>query len=202
MMSHAIFDSLSSPLLQQAQRQCQLLNLSAGQQVFGAGDTCAGLPVVLSGAIKVQMTGASGNAIVLYRMVANDMCTLSIGCLITGAGYRAQAIVEQDATAILVPRALFNLMMAESIEFRYRVLASYGKRLDELMLLVEEVAFQRMDQRLLEWLEQRRAQGTVFITHQALAVELGTAREVVSRLLKELEREGKVSLGRGKIEFI
>ena len=202
MMTHAIFDSLSPQLLTLAEQQCQVLNLTAGQQVFGAGDACGGLPVVLAGSIKVQMTGASGNGIVLYRMAANDMCTLSIGCLITGVGYRAEAIVEQDSTAILVPRALFNQMMAESVEFRYRVLASYGKRLDELMLLVEEVAFQRMDQRLLEWLEQRRPQGTIVITHQELAVELGTAREVVSRLLKELEREGKVSLGRGKIEFI
>lgn len=202
MMSHAIFDTLSPELLKLASQQCQVLRLTAGQQVFGAGDPCGGLPVVLSGSIKVQMTGASGNGIVLYRMAANDMCTLSIGCLITGAGYRAEAIVEEDSTALLVPRTLFNRMMAESVEFRYRVLASYGKRLDELMLLVEEVAFQRMDQRLLEWLEQRRSQGMIIITHQELAVELGTAREVVSRLLKELEREGKLLLGRGKIEFV
>lgn len=202
MMTHAIFDSLSPELLKLAEQQCQLMTLATGQQVFGAGDACGGLPVVLSGSIKVQMTGASGNGIVLYRMAASDMCTLSIGCLITGASYRAQAIVEEDSTALLVPRGLFNRMMAESVEFRYRVLASYGKRLDELMLLVEEVAFQRMDQRLLEWLEQRRPQGTITITHQELAIELGTAREVVSRLLKELEREGKLLLGRGKIEFV
>lgn len=201
MMTHAIFDSLSPELLAQAKQQCQMMTLTAEQRVFGAGDQCSGLPVVLSGSIKVQMTGASGNGIVLYRMAENDMCTLSIGCLITGVGYRAEAIVEQDSTAILVPRALFNCMMAESSQFRYRVLASYGKRLDDLMLLVEEVAFQRMDLRLAEWLEQRRSLGSISITHQALAVELGTAREVVSRLLKELEREGKVSLGRGKIEF-
>lgn len=202
MMTHAIFDSLSPALLTLAEQQCQLLNLVAEQRVFGAGDACSGLPVVLSGSIKVQMIGASGNGIVLYRMAENDMCTLSIGCLITGAAFRAEAIVEQDSTALLVPRALFNRMMAESVEFRYRVLASYGKRLDELMLLVEEVAFQRMDQRLLEWLAKRRALGSINITHQELAVELGTAREVVSRLLKELEREGKVLLGRGKISFV
>lgn len=201
MMTHAIFDSLSPELLKLAKQQCQLMTLAAEQRVFGAGDQCAGLPVVLSGSIKVQMTGAAGNGIVLYRMAENDMCTLSIGCLISGVGYRAEAIVEQDAKAILVPRGLFNRMMGESSEFRYRVLASYGKRLDELMMLVEEVAFRRMDQRLEEWLAQRRHLGTIAITHQELAVELGTAREVVSRLLKELERQGKVSLGRGKIEF-
>ncbi|MGO3228357.1 MAG: Crp/Fnr family transcriptional regulator [Oceanisphaera sp.] len=202
MLTHAIFDSLSPDLLAQAKQQCQVMTLATEQRVFGAGDQCPGLPVVLSGSIKVQMIGASGNGIVLYRMAENDMCTLSIGCLISGTGYRAEAIVEQEAQAILVPRGLFNRMMEASSEFRYRVLASYGKRLDELMMLVEEVAFRRMDQRLEEWLTHHHHLGTMVITHQELAVELGTAREVVSRLLKELERQGKVKLGRGKIECI
>ncbi|GAA3708330.1 Crp/Fnr family transcriptional regulator [Oceanisphaera sediminis] len=201
-MNHAIFDSLSPAQLTLAQSQCQLLELAPGQRVFGAGDHCQGLPVVLAGSIKVQMIGASGNGIVLYRMGQNDMCTLSIGCLMTGLGYRAEAIVEEASRALLVPRPLFERMMAESIDFRYQVLASYGKRLDDLMLLVEEVAFQRMDQRLEEWLQHHGANGCILITHQQLAVELGTAREVVSRLLKELERQGRLKLGRGKIELL
>lgn len=201
-MNHAIFDSLSPAQLTLAQSQCQRLELIPGQRIFGAGDHCQGLPVVLTGSVKVQMTGASGNGIVLYRMGPDDMCTLSIGCLMTGLGYRAEAIVEEASQALLVPRPLFERMMAESTDFRYQVLASYGKRLDDLMLLVEEVAFQRMDQRLEEWLQHHGANGFILITHQQLAVELGTAREVVSRLLKELERQGRLKLGRGRIELL
>lgn len=201
MLNHAIFNTLSADLRAVALKQCQVLSLPEGQQVFGAGDACAGLPLVLSGAIKVQMIGASGNGIVLYRMSDNDMCTLSIGCLMTGHGYRAEAIVELAAKVLLVPRLLFERMMAESIAFRHLVLAAYGQRLDDLMLLVEEVAFQRMDQRLAEWLASR-PEREILMTHQDIATELGTAREVVSRLLKELEREGKVKLGRGKVELL
>lgn len=201
MLNHAIFNNLSAELRAVALKHCQVLSLPEGQQVFGAGDACTGLPLVLSGVIKVQMIGASGNGIVLYRMSDNDMCTLSIGCLMTGHGYRAEAIVEQTAQVLLVPRPLFERMMAESIAFRHLVLAAYGQRLDDLMLLVEEVAFQRMDQRLAEWLASR-PEREILMTHQEIATELGTAREVVSRLLKELERAGKVKLGRGKIEVL
>lgn len=148
------------------------------------------------------MTGVSGNSIVLYRMGADDICTLSIGCLMSRHGYRAEAVVEQASTASMLPRRLFDQMMAVSAEFRGGVMASYGRRLDDLMLLVEEVAFRRMDERLEAWLAARAKQGVISITHQELAVELGTAREVVSRLLKELERQGRVALGRGQIECL
>ncbi len=159
--------------------------------------------MVLEGSIKVQMTGASGHGIVLYRMGADDICTLSIGCLMTGRSYRAEAIVEDEAEAAIIPRGLFDRLMDQSADFRLAIMESYGRRLDELMLLVEEVAFHRMDERLEEWLLARADQGQTIlsITHQELGVELGTAREVVSRLLKELERQDQVRLARGKIEL-
>jgi CRP/FNR family transcriptional regulator len=156
--------------------------------------------MVMGGRIKVQMTGVSGHSIVLYRLEADDICTLSIGCLMTGRAYKAEAVVEEEALALMIPRSVFERLMDQSVGFRLGIMESYGRRLDDLMLLVEEVAFRRMDQRLEEWLLVRAARGPVIITHQELAVELGTAREVVSRLLKELERRNMVRLARGKIE--
>lgn len=202
LLTHPILDVLPQPIRREAQSTLDVLALPVGQIIFRAGDPCAGLPLVLSGSIKVQMTGASGNSIVLYRMGADDICTLSIGCLMSGHGYRAEAVVEAASTAIMLPRRLFDQMMAVSAEFRGGVMTSYGRRLDDLMLLVEEVAFRRMDERLEAWLAARAKQGVISITHQELAVELGTAREVVSRLLKELERQGRVALGRGHIECL
>lgn len=202
LLTHPILDVLPQPIRREAQSTLDVLALPVGQIIFRAGDPCAGLSLVLSGSIKVQMTGASGNSIVLYRMGADDICTLSIGCLMSGHGYRAEAVVEAASTAIMLPRRLFDQMMAVSAEFRGGVMTSYGRRLDDLMLLVEEVAFRRMDERLEAWLAARAKQGVISITHQELAVELGTAREVVSRLLKELERQGRVALGRGHIECL
>jgi CRP/FNR family transcriptional regulator len=176
------------------------MRFPAGQVLFSAGQGCQGLPLVMGGRIKVQMTGVSGHSIVLYRLEADDICTLSIGCLMTGRAYKAEAVVEEEAQALMIPRSVFERLMDQSVGFRLGIMESYGRRLDDLMLLVEEVAFRRMDQRLEEWLLVRAARGPVIITHQELAVELGTAREVVSRLLKELERRNMVRLARGKIE--
>lgn len=202
MMKHSILETLPPLLKREAENTLTVADLPAGKVIFGPGDTCAGLPLVISGSVKVQMTGVSGNRIVLYRMGSNDICTLSIGCLMSGQPYRAEAVVEETAAAIMVPRRMFDQMMAASAAFRAGIMASYGRRLDNLMLLVEEVAFRRMDERLDEWLAARSEQHIINITHQELAVELGTAREVVSRLLKELERRGHVALARGQIRLL
>lgn len=196
MARHSILDTLTDTLRRDALEGLQVMRFPPGQVLFSAGEHCRGLPLVLSGSIKVQMTGVSGHSIVLYRMGADDICTLSIGCLMTGRGYRAEAIVENEAEAAIIPRGLFDRLMDQSAEFRLGIMESYGRRLDDLMLLVEEVAFHRMDERLEEWLQERALGGqrVLNITHQELAVELGTAREVVSRLLKELERRGQVRL--------
>ncbi|WP_029652238.1 Crp/Fnr family transcriptional regulator [Marinobacter daepoensis] len=203
MAKHHILDTLTDALRDDVLEGLQVLRFPAGQVLFSAGEHCRGLPLVLSGSIKVQMTGVSGHSIVLYRMGADDICTLSIGCLMTGRGYRAEAISEGEAEAAIIPRGLFDRLMDQSAGFRLGIMESYGRRLDDLMLLVEEVAFHRMDERLEEWLQDRASSGqnVVLITHQELAVELGTAREVVSRLLKELERRGQVRLARGRVEL-
>lgn len=202
MLHHTILDTLPEHLRRDALSSVQTMGFEHGRILFRAGDPCQALPLVLKGTVKVQMTGVSGNSIVLYRMGSDDICTLSIGCLMTGHGYRAEAVVEEEAEAAMVPRGLFDRLMDQSASFRLGIMESYGRRLDDLMLLVEEVAFRRMDERLEHWLESRAGQGFITITHQELAVELGTAREVVSRLLKELERQGKLRLSRGKIQFI
>jgi CRP/FNR family transcriptional regulator, anaerobic regulatory protein len=201
MVQHSILETLSGPLRKEVLSSLQPLHFEHGKILFRAGDPCQGLPLVLNGTVKVQMTGLSGHSIVLYRMGADDICTLSIGCLMTGDGFRAEAVVEEDAEVFMVPRGLFDRLMDQSADFRLGIMESYGRRLNDLMLLVEEVAFRRMDERLFQWLEARVGQGIMTITHQELAVELGTAREVVSRLLKEFERKGMLRLARGKIEF-
>ena len=200
---HPLLSVLTPALRQWALDQAPMVQLAAGQQVFRPGEQCLGLPLVVEGSVRVQMTGCSGNEIVLYRIGDADVCTLSIGCLMSAQHYRAEAVVEQPTTALLLSAALFDQLMAESAAFRREVMAAYGRRLDSLMLVIEEVAFGRMDKRLAAWLTERAAHGgPLALTHQAVAVELGTAREVVSRLLKEFERSGLVSLGRRSIRIV
>lgn len=177
------------------------MTLAPGERVFAPGQRCEGLPLVVDGEIRVQMIGASGNEIVLYRIAAGELCTLSVSCLLADAAYRAEAIVETGASVLVVPAAVFDTLMAEAPGFRAAVLRSYGERLQTLMLVVEEVAFGRLDQRLADHLISRQSQGVLATTHQALAVELGTAREVISRLLKQFERQQLVHLERGLVEL-
>ncbi|MCG6656619.1 Crp/Fnr family transcriptional regulator [Halomonas campisalis] len=199
---HPAFAGIDDTLRERIRREGRIVHLPEGQKVFRPGDACQGLPLVIEGSVRVQMTSDSGHEIVLYRIGSAEVCTLSIGCLMAGRGYRAEAVVESPTMVMLLPHGLFDDLMGASRAFRRQIMASYGERLETLMLLVEEVAFRRMDERLADWLRERADQSPLHITHQTLAVELGTAREVVSRLLKEFERRGWVRLFRGRIDIV
>lgn len=170
---------------------------AAGQRVFGLGERCSGLPILHSGNIRVQMLSAAGSEIVLYRILPAQMCTLSIGCLLDEGLYHATAVAERPSEALLVPPEVFDDLMSGSPAFRDMVLRSYGARLQSLMLLVEELAFRRVDARLAELLVDRAEADTVRATHQQLATELGTAREVITRLLGDFEHAGWIERHRG-----
>lgn len=180
----------------------QTVRLPQGAVVFRPGDACSAYLLVVEGSVRVQMVTEGGHEIVLYRVEDGESCVLTTSCLIGATDYAAEAVVEQPTEALALPRPAFEALLAESAAFRRAVFASFGDRLREMLLLVAEVAFRRLDARLAEWLLAVRSQGQVRATHQAIAIELGTAREVVSRLLKELERAGLVRLGRGGLEVL
>lgn len=199
---HPALAQLSPEMQQATLNRVQTHVLPAGMVVIGHGQPCPGLPLVLDGSIRVQMADASGNEIVLYRIGPDELCTLSVGCLISQRPFQAEAVAEASTRVAMLPPKLFDELMQASEPFRRYVLTSYGNRLADLMMLVEEVAFRRMDKRLAACLLSRARDGVLEVTHQALATELGTAREVISRLLKEFERSGMVRLERGRIELV
>ena len=187
----------------QLEKSVRHVHLSPGAIAFAVGNECQHYLLLASGRVRVQMLAESGREIVLYRVTGGDTCVLTTSCLITGEPYSAEAVAETDVEAYLLPRNAFATLMAEEPGFRDFVLKSWASRLTDLMLLVEEVAFQRMDVRLAHCLLERAdAQGTVALTHQALAAELGTAREVVSRQLKEFDRRGWVQAERGAVRLL
>lgn len=187
-------------------RWCMLMGrgrevaVPAGTSVFRAGDACRNFVFVLSGTICVTRVGENGREIVLYRVASGDTCLLTTSCLIAGERYPAEGFAETDVRAVALADDLFNEALAISAEFRAFVFASFGVRLTALLLLVDAVTFGRADARLARYLaESVSASGEVSVTHRQLAAELGTAREVVSRLLKAFERRGYVRLARGRI---
>jgi CRP/FNR family transcriptional regulator len=174
--------------------------LPAGTRVFGEGSPCQAYLILLSGEVRVQKVAESGREIVLYRVQAGETCIVTTACLMSGIDYDAEGIAESDITAQVLPEPGFRELLGRSEAFRDFVFRAYGSRISSLLMLIDEVAFGRMDRRLAACLLARaKGSGVVTATHQELAVELGSAREVVSRLLKEFERRGWVVLSRGSV---
>jgi CRP/FNR family transcriptional regulator len=190
---------LRKSLLQEA----AVVHLEPGEYFLREGDTCAHFAVVVSGKMRVFKLGENGHEITLYHVGAGEACPLNVSCILSDRTVPAMARVEEAVEAVVVPAATFRGWIAEHESIRRFVFQMFTSRLTEVMSLVEEVAFRRMDQRLarrlLDLLLENTSRGTVEVTHAELAADLGTAREVVSRLLKELERRGAIGLSRGKI---
>lgn len=150
--------------------------------------------------MRVQKISESGREIVLYRMQPGETCILTTACLLSNESYGAEAIAESEVSALAIPKSAFHEAVARSASFREFVFRVYSQRIGDLLMLVEEVAFGRMDARLAhKLLLLSGGAAELEMTHQQLASELGTHREVVSRLLKEMERAGALSSGRGHI---
>jgi len=148
------------------------------------------------------MVAENGREIVLYRVSGGETCVMTTACLLAHENYGAEGMAETDITAVAISNTTFRTLLGASERFRDFVFSAYGERLADLMVLVEEVAFRRLDLRLADFLVKNQNGGTIETTHQALAVELGSVREVVSRVLKEFERRGWVKLARGRIEVM
>lgn len=161
--------------------------LKKGTVIFGPGKPPGNLLLLVSGRVRVQQLSEAGREIVLYRVHAGESCVLTTACLLAFEDCSAEGVAETDVETILIPRDTFDELMAVSKEFRAFVFESYSKRITDLFMVIEEIAFKRMDIRVAQKLfDLQDAQKTLHLTHQQMAVELCTAREVVSRQLKEL----------------
>jgi CRP/FNR family transcriptional regulator len=171
--------------------------------IFREGGSCQNFILMLSGAVRVQMISGLGREIVLYRVERGQTCVLTTTSLMAGTDYAAQGVAESDVQAVALPAPSFRELLARSAVFRTFVFSAFSTRISDLLLLIEEVAFGRIDVRLAQLLLDRCGRdGCVRATHQELSVELGTAREVVSRQLKEFERRSWVRLHRGYLELL
>ena len=177
-----------------------VMRLPAGTQVFAEHQPCHGFPLLLEGSIKVVKLAASGRELLLYRVTPGGSCIISSSCLLGHSDYNARGIAETPITLLALPVASFSTLMLEHAPFRDFIFHLFAERIAELMQLVEEVAFARLDQRLAKLLLARK-EDVLNITHQQLADELGSVREIVSRLLKGFATQGLVTLGREQLHI-
>jgi CRP/FNR family transcriptional regulator len=179
------------------------ISLPAHTTVFHQGDRCSHYMLVLEGGVKVLTRALNGREIVLYRLGAGDSCVLTTSCLFGNTRYPAEGVTESATIALSIPAAVFQRALQDSVAFRVFVFESFAAHLASVISLVEEVAFGRLNSRLArQLLDSCDPELVVRTTHQSLATELGSAREVISRLLKELELQGLLELQRRSIRIL
>lgn len=181
-------------------REAIRIRAATGDTIFSESSECGGFPIILKGGVRVARSAANGREILLYRVQPGEVCVLSTGCLLGAVEYPASGKVESDLDAILIPGPLFTELLNESPAFREMVFGQFTSRITHLMELVEAVAFGRLDQRLASVLVERGPE--IRVTHQQLADELGSVREIASRILGDFEDRGLVVLGRGRIQVL
>jgi CRP/FNR family transcriptional regulator len=189
--------------LQDAERDALLASATvahvpAGTVLFDENQPCQGFPLLLSGSIRVVKASPNGRELQLYRVMPGESCILTSGCLLGHTRYQARGVSETPLEMVLLPAASFHALFGKHEAFRNYVFLLFSDRLTDLMQLVSAVAFQKLDQRLAQLLVSKPS--PIHATHQSLADELGSAREIVSRLLKGFAEQGWVKLGRELIE--
>ncbi len=176
------------------------MRLPAQSLVFRQGDECTHYLMMLEGCLRVYRVSRKGREIVLYRVTDGQTCPVTAAMLLSGQRYPAEAVAERDSHLVLLPAKYFHYALDHSQGFRQFMNQRYAERISDLIVLLEEVAFGHVDTRLAQWLLTHCDKNEpIESSHRELATELGTAREVVSRQLKEFERSGWVKLGRRSI---
>ncbi len=193
----ALDDSAKEVLLQYA----RIVEAPVGTVGYREGGPCGAYVMRLAGQSRVFKMSASGREILLYRVQGGETCVITTTCLLGNSDYPASTVVEESIKDVIIPSAAFNQLMVDSKVFRTFVMANYGALISDLIVLLDEVAFHNVDARLAKLLLEAGAD-SVQRTHQQIADELGTAREVVSRQIKRFEQKDWVALGRGRVDIL
>ena len=193
---HQLPDSTQKRLLMEANS----LRVKNGTQLFDDGDASESLALVVSGSVRVFKRSPGGREVSLYRVNQNNLCIVTLGCLMGGDTYPATAYTEEDTLLITIPRQLFLNLIATDDTFRTNTFHQFANRVSGLMQLIDEITFNKLDQRLTDYLLSSGP--VIYKSHQDIADELGSVREMISRLLKQFENNEWIKLSRGYIEIL
>ena len=180
-------------------RQGVCVTLPENTPAFGVGSRCESFLLVTEGQVRVSVASEEGRELLLYRVRPGESCLLTTSCLMGKQPYPANGIAETKISAVVIPEALFQRLLVEVPPFRDFVFATFSGRIAVLMGLLQEVAFNRLDRRVAKYLLSLETES---ITHHTIASELGTVREIVSRILKSYESDGLLRLARNRIVIL
>lgn len=190
-------------LEREIQSESVFRRIPAGADVFVEGDRTESIAFLLSGVVRVYKVGETGREITLYRFGLGESCILTANAILSQQSFPAIATVEQDAEAVMIPAQTFRDWVRRYDLWRELVFDLFSQRLSTVMMIVDEVAFQRMDKRLAALLLERgKTANPIEITHREIAAEVGSSREVISRLLEDFSAERILETGRGSVEIL
>jgi len=179
------------------------VKIPTGRQIFSEGDNVDGIALLMTGVVRVYKIGHTGREITLYRFGEGESCVITANAILNQQEFPALAVVEREAEAVMVPADTFSDWVRRYDPWRKFVFYLFSQRLVSVMEIVDAVAFQRLDRRVAGLLLRRSQKNNpISITHQEIANEIGSSREVVSRLLEDFSSREVVSLSRGEIEII
>lgn len=194
-----VFQTLPVDLQQQVMREADCLTIPAGTTLFDRSNPCTLYPLLISGSIRVITISEQGRELLLYRVLPGGLCIISSSCMLGKTVYPATGLSETDLSMVALPTGLFNTLLTHEA-FRTFIFSIFSDRIRDLMQLVEAVTFLRLDQRLAALLLTKGQE--IHTTHQKLADELGSVRELISRLLRRFEDQGMVALHREYIQIL
>lgn len=192
-------------LLDEISRVGEFKQVKENELLLDIGDKFHHIPLILTGAIKISRETKDGEEIVLYFLERGDTCTITFGSGLQSNRSKVRGIAEKDSELIFIPVEKLEEWLVKYNSWRSFVIDSYNIRLNEMLEAIDTLAFLKMDQRLFKYLTDKvqiMRSTELSTTHQEIAIDLNTSRVVVSRLLKQLENEGKIKLGRNKIEVL
>jgi len=192
-------------LLDEMVKYGRIKNVKSGEQLVNVGDYIKSMPLVISGTLKVMREDEDGYELLLYFLDRSETCTMMMDCCMANKKSEIIAIAETDAELLLLPIQKMEEWLTQYKTWRNFVFKSYNDRMHEVLKSLDNIAFKKMDDRLLHYLTEKQkfsGNGIVKNTHQQIADDLHTSRVVISRLLKKLENDGKIKLQRNSIKFI
>jgi len=203
-MAYPELGNIKGSLWHNAISLAKTLEAPPGTTLFSGNTSCNNFMLILDGSIRIYQTAEDGREKTLYRVEAGDLCILSLNSLLKNKSFNAIAISESSVKALVISSECFKLLINESETFRDYVLSTLTERLCETIYIIQDTAFNHLNMRLacmLGSLFERNRGALLKITHQKIAHELGTTREVISRILKDFEKQNCIKLSRGQIEL-
>lgn len=200
------FPGFVEPGLQQViSNQGRLHHFKEGDVIMDFGSYVRMLPLIISGTIKISRQAEDGSELFLYYLSRGESCTMTFSCCMADKKSEIRAVAEEDTIVLGLPQQYLDIWMMRYKSWKNFVMRAYDQRMNELIKTVDQVAFNQLDERLLDYVKRRasiREDRTIQTTHQAIADDLHVSREAVSRLLKGLEKRGTIELGRNKIKLL